>query len=260
MTITIDQERLEGILKLKSGSHPNPDAGLCLLEAAAYIAGEPHSDHPQCVDPILGAYGRRLNDRLGDKDRQKLKPILPRLIGTANDGKSTARTAILRQYFYAEVIPFRWSLSEALQPFADELAGYVADGKWLDVRRTVRRARTEMAARRATAREQLKTAAYADADADAYAYAYAYADAYADAAAAAYADAAAAAYADAAAAAYADAAAAAYGAAGLEHGSAEYNDFRAARYAERLKAYKARLAEHPLPDAVTLFERLIEAA
>ncbi len=42
-------------LQLAKGGHDDPGQGLCLLEAAAYLAGEKHSDHPACVSPILGA-------------------------------------------------------------------------------------------------------------------------------------------------------------------------------------------------------------
>ena len=78
-------------LTLDSGGHTNFDEGVCLLEAASYIAGEPWSDHPKCVSPFLGAYGRRLNDRLSDEDRQKLKPFIPGLLHTAGDGQEDAR-------------------------------------------------------------------------------------------------------------------------------------------------------------------------
>lgn len=46
------------------------------------MAGEPWSDHPQCVCPTLGSFGRTWNDALSDEDRQMLKPYIPRLIGT----------------------------------------------------------------------------------------------------------------------------------------------------------------------------------
>ncbi len=51
-------------ITLKSGSH-EPDSGeMCLLEAVAYIADEPWSDHPKCVCPVLAAFGRSWNDGL----------------------------------------------------------------------------------------------------------------------------------------------------------------------------------------------------
>lgn len=78
-------------IQLKKNGHNDPDQGLCLLEAAAYMAGEKHSDHPACVSPILGAFGRELNDRLDDAKRQLLKPTIPAMLGTAGDGLDEAR-------------------------------------------------------------------------------------------------------------------------------------------------------------------------
>ena len=39
---------LDGI-ELKSGSHHARDHGVCVMEAVAWVAGEPHSDHPLCT-------------------------------------------------------------------------------------------------------------------------------------------------------------------------------------------------------------------
>ena len=91
--MSIVQERLDALatLTLKNGSHPDPDSGLCVMEAAAWIAGEPHSDHPECVSPVLGAFMRRWNDDLDGEGRQKLKAFVPRVIGTAGDGQDEAR-------------------------------------------------------------------------------------------------------------------------------------------------------------------------
>ncbi len=55
------------------------------------MAREPHSGHPKCVCPVLGAFGRSLNDRLDAERRQALKPLIPALIGTAGDGYGEAR-------------------------------------------------------------------------------------------------------------------------------------------------------------------------
>ena len=50
MAITLDE------LILDRGFHNAPDDGLCFMEAAAFFAGEKHSDHPACVSPVLGAF------------------------------------------------------------------------------------------------------------------------------------------------------------------------------------------------------------
>jgi len=73
-------------LHLDTGSHDTRTEGVCLLEAVAWIAGEPHTDHPACVSPVLGVFGRSLNDVLPDDKRQFLIPLITRLPGTAGDG------------------------------------------------------------------------------------------------------------------------------------------------------------------------------
>jgi len=78
-------------LQLGKGSHSNPEQGLCLLEAAAYFAGERHSDRPQCVSPVLAAVGRRLNDLLPYDKRQRLVPLVPQLVNTRGDGLDDTR-------------------------------------------------------------------------------------------------------------------------------------------------------------------------
>lgn len=46
---------------LRSGGHEveQIESGeACLLEAVAYVAGEPLSDSPPCVCPVLASFGR----------------------------------------------------------------------------------------------------------------------------------------------------------------------------------------------------------
>jgi len=70
-------------LKLQNGAHGSPTDGLCLMEAAAYVAGREHGDHPPCVSPVIASFGRAWNDALDDKDRQMLKPLIPDILNTA---------------------------------------------------------------------------------------------------------------------------------------------------------------------------------
>lgn len=71
-------------LTLAGGNHTDPGQGVCAMEAVAYVAGEKHSDKPECCDPIIGAFMRAWNDGLPtNADRDKwLKPLIPKLIGT----------------------------------------------------------------------------------------------------------------------------------------------------------------------------------
>jgi hypothetical protein len=54
------------------------------MEAAAYIAGERHTDKPQCVSPVITAFMIGWNDGLpSDAERDRLlKPLLPLVLHT----------------------------------------------------------------------------------------------------------------------------------------------------------------------------------
>ena len=45
---------------LKCGKHDNPEDGMCLMEAVAYVAGESLTDHPECCCPVIAEFGRCL--------------------------------------------------------------------------------------------------------------------------------------------------------------------------------------------------------
>ncbi len=77
-------DRLARVAELKSGAHTaNDGAAMCAMEAAAWVAGEPWSDHPECVCPVIGAFMRSWNDSLPDDRRTALLlPLIPATIGT----------------------------------------------------------------------------------------------------------------------------------------------------------------------------------
>ena len=105
-------------LVLHSGGHnPPPDDSLgeaCLLEVAAWMAGEPWTDSPQCVCPVLAAFGRRLNDVLPHDRRQELKRFLPAMLGTAGDGLMDVRRFMAADWAVRTAAPL-W-LDAADQP------------------------------------------------------------------------------------------------------------------------------------------------
>jgi len=68
-------------LTLAKGAHEAGGA-MCVMEAVAFIAGEPWSDRPACVLPVIGAFLRSWNDSLGDDDRQQLKRWIPEIVDT----------------------------------------------------------------------------------------------------------------------------------------------------------------------------------
>src|SRR5690348_3612802 len=97
MSIVEDRVSVLETLTLKAGGHKSFEQGACVMEAVAYVAGEPWSDHPQCASPILGSFLRSWNDRLNDTDRQLLKPYIVRLVGTNTgpDDEQTRRWMLL---------------------------------------------------------------------------------------------------------------------------------------------------------------------
>ncbi|HKP99850.1 MAG TPA: hypothetical protein VJ735_05920, partial [Actinomycetes bacterium] len=95
---TLDLESLV----LEKGNHPlargvAPQA-FCVMEAVAYVAGEPHTDTPECACPVISAFLRRWNDDLDDSSRQILKPLIPKLVGS----RSTAAVEDARAWLLAD--------------------------------------------------------------------------------------------------------------------------------------------------------------
>jgi len=112
-------------ITLRHGAHPTRDDGMCALEAVAWLAGEPHSDHPQCVCPVVAAFGRAWNDALpSDDDRDRLlKPLLPAMIGTASTTEVQDRRAFMAADWAVRVFTPTWLRRAGLTADADDLAG-----------------------------------------------------------------------------------------------------------------------------------------
>ena len=83
---------------LSRGRHADPDDGTCAMELASDLAGEPWSDHPACVHPVLAAIARAVNDGTGEAGRARLAALVPAMIGTGGSGSwllaSCARLAL----------------------------------------------------------------------------------------------------------------------------------------------------------------------
>jgi hypothetical protein len=77
--------------RLSAGRHARAEQGRCAMEWVAHLAGETHTDRPECVSPVVGAFARSWNDALEEAARQRLRPYLGRMIGTAADGLDEAR-------------------------------------------------------------------------------------------------------------------------------------------------------------------------
>ena len=89
--------RMLRALTLKSGGHQKRDNGLCVMEAVAWYAGTGHTDHPDCVSPVIAIFLRSWNDSLPtDEDRARLlKRYVPLVVGTATNAKDEQERAWL---------------------------------------------------------------------------------------------------------------------------------------------------------------------
>jgi len=76
-------DRLTTRITLAYGDHEKPGPEMCIMEAEAWIAGETHTDKPQCVCPVLGQAARSINDLMKQKERNELlAPMLGQFAGT----------------------------------------------------------------------------------------------------------------------------------------------------------------------------------
>ena len=90
--MTIIEERLLGAGQARPrGRRAQPWEKACVMEAVAYVAGEEWSDHPECASTVISAFLRSWNDSLSDEDRQMLKPLIPKLVGTRRRRRTRRR-------------------------------------------------------------------------------------------------------------------------------------------------------------------------
>ena len=70
-------------VRLRRGKHESPESGVCVVELASMLAGEPFSDRPASVCRVIAGFLRSYNDALDDERRQDLYPIAAAVVGTA---------------------------------------------------------------------------------------------------------------------------------------------------------------------------------
>ena len=96
-------------IRLSAGNHRYPEEGACVIELASMLAGEPFSDRPRSVCPVISTFLRGYNDWLGDARRQELYPYASLVVGTrASRQVQRARAAHLARWSL-EMRRRRWS-------------------------------------------------------------------------------------------------------------------------------------------------------
>ena len=94
--MSVDIDLLQKVTRLDSGGHRPNEGAMCAMEAVAFIAREPWSDHPECACPVIGAFMRSWNDGLNDADRNALLlPLIPKLVGTRGSKALEERRALM---------------------------------------------------------------------------------------------------------------------------------------------------------------------
>jgi hypothetical protein len=115
-------------IKLSKGRHRSPTEGACVMELASMLAGEPFSDHPGSVCPVIGAFLRAYNDMVDDRRRQDLYSYAALVVGSrACRDVEDARAQRLAQWALelSATRPrrWRWRRRSRRQPSTNEAAG-----------------------------------------------------------------------------------------------------------------------------------------
>lgn len=159
---TLDLENLV----LDRGDHDEDSRQFCVMEAVAYVAGEPWTDQPACACPVIGAFMRRWNDDLSDQDRQMLKPLIPRLVGTRASREVEARRSWLVTDWMVRVYAPAWLELAGMKEQADalrQLPELTSDAVLGAAQSTIDKANSQASAARNAARDAARMAADSDA-------------------------------------------------------------------------------------------------
>jgi hypothetical protein len=102
--------------------HRTLDLSRLRLAKSSHQPAEKWTDEPQCVSPVLGVFGRNLNDILPDDRRQELVPLIPKLLGT-RDEQDEARSYLALDWLIRVYTPTWLRMVPALVSDADAIAG-----------------------------------------------------------------------------------------------------------------------------------------
>jgi hypothetical protein len=86
----MDSVRTYQTVRLSAGAHEAPTDGVCVLELASMLNGEPFSDRPRSVCPALREFLQGYNDGLPDDLRQELFALATEIVETHGPPRMTA--------------------------------------------------------------------------------------------------------------------------------------------------------------------------
>ena len=79
-------------VRLDRGAHASPACGACVVELASMLAGEPFSDRPRSVCPVIAGFLRSYNDLLPEGEHRHLYPLAALVVGSASVAHVNAKT------------------------------------------------------------------------------------------------------------------------------------------------------------------------
>ena len=173
--IVEDRLSLLDTLVLKRSSHAEAEKEFCVMEAVAYVAGEPWSDAPQCACPVITSFMVNWNDSLpNDEERTRLlKPLIPKIVGTRSTPEvQFARSMMCMDWLCREFVPAWLMLTPSLVPHAEVLRAAKPIQNWDDVRAIVSDLNAADSAAYSAADSAADSAAYSAARSAAYSAAY----------------------------------------------------------------------------------------
>lgn len=96
-------------VRLSKGKHGSPQDGACVMELASMLAGEPFTDHPFSVCPVIASFLRAYNDAIDDRRRQDLYPYASRAVGSRAGADVSRRRAERLHAWARELHQRRWT-------------------------------------------------------------------------------------------------------------------------------------------------------
>ncbi|WP_197321704.1 hypothetical protein [Saccharomonospora sp. NB11] len=111
-----------GMITLTRRATGERTSSMSLPEAVAWFAGEDHSDRPRCLSPVLHAAVTVLSDRLAHPTLQRLKWLVPSLVGTAQDGLDGTRSLLAVDWLVRVYTPAWLRIVPSLDMAAESLA------------------------------------------------------------------------------------------------------------------------------------------
>lgn len=93
--------------KLGKGRHRSPENGACVMELASMLAGEPFTDHPVSVCPVIASLLRAYNDSIDNTRRQDLYAYAAKVVGSHGSHSLQAARAERVRAWSAERAPSR---------------------------------------------------------------------------------------------------------------------------------------------------------